>query len=617
MENETRNSRIKEMTDAVNEDSSLDRLFADVDLDADTSSYGSAAGTASDGSAGQLSDSMVNQPRSSRVAQSMRSGSSRVKAVDMSSFDSSSSGTSRSSASAGSARSTAVRSSAASRTGSASRMTGTTRTGAASRTTGTSRTGTSARTSGTGRSSVSSSGASRSMSRSSSSAGSSSSSRGTSSVRTGTARTSTSGGRTVAGTSLRSTQSRQLPANREQSMPAERSRKYTDVLEAQRSKKTTSSNGKKNSKKKKGGMSGFAKFLIVYAAILVVAIIVVSIVLTSFLTNYEKNQPTNVAAAVVSDFSDSDSLRSFLETNSDKVNQSTPILNYEEAFVSALADKKISFVEDGANTTSEVTVYKITADNIPVASITLVKGDKGAFGLSSWVLSSVDTSAAFSDVKTYSILVPEGSTVNVNGVQLADSMIVGTGIPEVLETSAQFIAAPPTYTTYNVKVVGDAIEVSGTDSTGAALVLTQTENSFVAGGAATQEFIDSVSDRVEAGLESYALYFIYQSFDLSDYIIEGCEMYATIFGGTFNGETYDKIDPWLYNFEAIEDYEFSEFEVKNYVKYSDDCFTCDVKYKLDMTFTDPSYSDDNQKLDATWVWVKSGDQWYLSSSKTH
>lgn len=400
-------------------------------------------------------------------------------------------------------------------------------------------------------------------------------------------------------------------------------RAYSDVLEekkrSQRSSSGSSAKGSASrpSNDKKKGFSGFKKFLIIYSALLVVVIIVVAIVLNSFLKNYEKNQPTNVASYVVEQFETPKKLKSFLDDNASITNQNTAILNYEEAFINAVNGKKISYIEDPSNTTSEVTTYRITADSIPVASISLGKGDKGAFGLSSWVLTSIDTTSAFNDVKTYSILVPEGSKVIVNDTELSESMISGTGIPEVLETSREFISDPPTYSTYNVKVVSDSINVSGTDAQGAALVFTQTENSFVAGGQASEEFVDSVKDRVEDGLREYALYFIYEAFDLESYIVDGCELYAFIFGGEFGGESYDPINPWLYNFEYIDDYSFSTFEAKDYVKYSDDCFTVDINYKLDITFTDESYSDENQKLDATWVWVRQGDQWYISASKTH
>ncbi len=413
---------------------------------------------------------------------------------------------------------------------------------------------------------------------------------------------------------------------------ASSSKSYSEVLEAKHRssgsssapKKRPASQQKKSSGKKakskknrKKGIGGFGKFLIIYSAILLIGVIVTSLVLNSFLKKFEENQPANVAADVVKQFETPEKLRAFLDENSSIVNQSTAILNYEDAFINSVQGKKISFIEDPSRSTSELTSYRLTADNMPVATIDLKKGEKGTFGLSPWVLSSIDTSKAFTDVKTYSILVPEASKVIVNGTELGESMISGTGVPEVLRTSSQFIASPPTYSTYNVKVVGDAIDVSGTDATGANLVFSQTENSFVAGGQASQEFIDSVKDRVEAGLRSYALWFIYNSFDLEDYIVDGCELAAFLFGGEFDGETYDPINPWLYNFEYIDDFEFSKFEAKNYTKYSDDCFTVDISYKLDITFTDPSYSDDNQKLDATWVWVKQGDTWYISSSKTY
>ena len=56
-------------------------------------------------------------------------------------------------------------------------------------------------------------------------------------------------------------------------------------------------------------------------------------------------------------------------------------------------------------------------------------------------------------------------------------------------------------------------------------------------------------------------------------------------------------------FEDILSYDFVERSATNYIKYSDDCFTVDIKYALNMVFTDPTYSDDNQKMDATWVFV--------------
>lgn len=579
MENDNRNTRIKEMTDAINK------------------MYQEGTSTQYDHDDGPLSsldiNPSLNRPRSERVATGMRSASAssrRVTSVNEADINVPT-------------RTRSAESPVRTRTSASGSSASRTRTGAGA--------GTSSQTDSPVRRSSQGTARSSSQTRPSSR---------TSSARTSATRAA--GTRTTATSRTSSAASDSSQGSSEAAVSS--TRRYSDVLEANQRRKNTASGAKKSSapaksKKssdsKKKGISGFGKFLIIYSALLLIAIIVTTLILNSFLKTYEKNQPANVAAEVVKQFDSSDKLRSFLDSNADIVNQSTAILNYQDAFISAVEGKKIAYIEDPSRSTSEITCYRLTADSMPIASITLTKGEKGSFGLSSWVLSSIDTSNAFTDVKTYSILVPEGSSVIVNGTELGASMISGTGVPEVLQTSSRFISDPPTYSTYNVKVVGDVIDVSGTDPSGANLVFSRTENSFVAGGQASEEFIESVRDRVESGLREYALWFIYNAFNLDEYIVDGCELSAYLFGGEFDGESYDPINPWLYNFEEIEDFEFSTKEAKNYTKYSDDCFTVDISYKLDITFTDPSYSDNNQKLDATWVWVKQGDEWYLSASK--
>jgi len=370
-----------------------------------------------------------------------------------------------------------------------------------------------------------------------------------------------------------------------------------------------SSSGKSKGKSK--GMSGFAKFLIVYGAIFVVAIIVIAIVLTAYLSKYEKGQPSHVAESVVEEFSSTQKLKSFLEKNSSIVRSNASVLDFEDSYYKLVEGKKISYVTDSSKTTSELSAYKITADNALVAEIEL-KQDKNA-----WKLSSIDTSAAFSDIKGYSVLVPEGSTVTVNGIQLGEDSITGKGIPEVLEYSSQFITSKPEFTTYNVKLASGGVPtVTGTDAQGQSLVFTQNETSFVAGGGAAQSFIDDVKEHVETGVREYALYFEYLAFDLESYILDECEQHEFIFGS----ENFDPINPWLYNWDYINTHEFREFSVNNYTVYSSDCFTVDVKYDLLITFNHEStmgfgykdLPDDNPVMDGTWVWVLKDGQWYIS-----
>ncbi len=383
---------------------------------------------------------------------------------------------------------------------------------------------------------------------------------------------------------------------------------YSSILENRKKSPSQGSNArKKTTNKKKGSIK---KFVITYSAAMLLIIIVASIVFTVFLSRYESVQPANEAAKVVEYFSSSDSLRSFLTENDSILNQDTADLNYDDEFIEKVNGKEIAYFENVEKTSADNIYYNIKADNSTVATIGLSKSDPGAFGLSSWYISSIDTTPAFEDAKTYTILVPDGSTVTVNGKTLSDSLITATGIPEVLKYSSEFMTDVPEYTTYTVKVLSDNIEVSGQDSDGTELTFSSNETSFVAGGKANDEFISQVSTLVETALREYALYFIYQAFNLSDYIHSGCDTYAYIFGS----DEYDPINPWLYNFEYIDTYDFTEFEAKNYVIYSDDCFSVDVKYNLVVSFTRSDMDDDIQTLDVTWIFVRDGDSWSIVDS---
>ena len=129
---------------------------------------------------------------------------------------------------------------------------------------------------------------------------------------------------------------------------------------------------------------------------------------------------------------------------------------------------------------------------------------------------------------------------------------------------------------------------------------------------ASEEFIESVCERVYAAIREYALFFVYQSFDLDSYLAGECSLRDYILGS----DTYNRIYAEFYNSEYIESYEFEVLEASNYIIVSDSCFTAEINYKLNITFTDPEQlSDDDQHLHAIWTFVKENDNWMLSESE--
>lgn len=381
----------------------------------------------------------------------------------------------------------------------------------------------------------------------------------------------------------------------------------SDENRARQSVRTSGENrpslrNKKSGKKK----SGFKKFILIYSAILLVILIAGLIVFSSFIAKYEKNQPSNLVASIAKDLSGGNA-KSFLKAHADKINCLENVDNIIDKCASNLEGKQVSYIEN-SDYRADAPSFNLTADNQVVAKVTLEKSEKGSFGLHSWKIASLDITSYLGDTLTYKILAPEGSTITVNGTELTDKYITTkAGVPPQLETAAQYVNIP-NYVTYTVSGFTSAPTVSAS-ANGSALEITQTSDTFVCGTSTSQEFISSVSPLVEKAIDAWGRHFINYGGNLRAYILENSDWYGYIFGS----DTMDPIYTSFYEFESIADAYFTEKSATNYIRYTPDCFTVDVKYQMQIDFTTDAMSDNNQKLDATWVFItlNGGEDWYI------
>ena len=360
----------------------------------------------------------------------------------------------------------------------------------------------------------------------------------------------------------------------------------------------------------------FRKYLLIYIAALIVLLIIGCIAFSSYLASYERQQPSHVAEIVVESYGSQEGIINLLTENAAKTGAADNIDAIAQSYATNIAGKKISYKENN-DFRPDSPSYDITADGQIVAKVSFVPAESGsdAFHNTKWTIQSLNVTDYLPNAITITVDAPAGATVTVNGKALDDSYIESTGVPAILENSIQFLKEPPQFNTYRMSGLLSDPDVQVTDESGTALTVTKAENSYSASPAADQAFIDSVEERVYDAIDNYATYFIHMSFDLANYIVYGSDLYSYIFGS----DTMDPIATALYMFEDIESYDFAERSADNYVKYADDCFTVDIKYALDMVFTDPTYEDNNQKMDATWVFVIEplDGSWCISDIITH
>lgn len=205
----------------------------------------------------------------------------------------------------------------------------------------------------------------------------------------------------------------------------------------------------------------------------------------------------------------------------------------------------------------------------------------------------------------YTIRVPQGSAVTVNGTKLEGAS--AADLPEVIEYSSRFVDDIPEYVSYTVNAAPEGLEVSGEDADGNKLAFDQDGHDFTGSSIASQDFVDEVSELVEDGLYCWGLYFINKA-ELKRYVYYDSELFGMIFG---SGD-YDWINNTFYNYEYISDYDYSELKAENYRTYGDECFTVDVSYKLNVYFDDADRTDPNQYMNATMVWLVEGDSWSIA-----
>lgn len=353
--------------------------------------------------------------------------------------------------------------------------------------------------------------------------------------------------------------------------------------------------------------SGFKKVILIYSAALLAILIIGLIIFGSFLGSLEKNQPARIAETVAQNLT-ADKASSYLSGHSKEINCFGDPKDLISQFVEKMQGiGQVSYIEN-KDYRADTPSYDITADGNTIAKLTLKKAGSGSFGLSKWDIDSLDI-ASYMDMASIEILAPLGVTVTLNGVELDGTYSDGTeSIPPVLETASKYTTIP-SYITYKVAGVPGTPEITAKDATGKDMQITTTDTTYVIGSATTQEFIDSVSGLVDHALDAWGKHFINMGGNLSAYILDGSEWYSYIFGGP----DMDPIMTAFYEYESIANYTFTEKNISNYIRYTDNCFTVDVKYQMQIDFNNNTMSDNNQKLDATWVFITQdgGQNWYI------
>ena len=219
--------------------------------------------------------------------------------------------------------------------------------------------------------------------------------------------------------------------------------------------------------------SGFARALILYTVVLVVAAVAVMAVLWKYLEAYEFTRPENVMSQFEQmadeQYWETAITSSFAVTPSEFETKSQL---EDELCLSLLRDGKMTYVKDEAYTDA-APVYLVSVNGVELCRVYMSPqaGGEAGFGLEYMSINKVELLADFIAPKARSITItaPVGATVTVNGIAVSENYLSDAApdtsyLPELEQNATDLLCC------YEIANIYGTVEIAGTAANGDTLV---------------------------------------------------------------------------------------------------------------------------------------------------
>lgn len=219
--------------------------------------------------------------------------------------------------------------------------------------------------------------------------------------------------------------------------------------------------------------NGFARALILYTVVLVVAAVAVMAVLWKYLEAYEFTRPENVMSQFEQmadeQYWETAITSSFAVTPSEFETKSQL---EDELCLSLLRDGKMTYVKDEAYTDA-APVYLVSVNGVELCRVYMSPqaGGEAGFGLQYMSINKVELLADFIAPKARSITItaPVGATVTVNGIAVSENYLSDAApdtsyLPELEQNATDLLCC------YEIANIYGTVEIAGTAANGDTLV---------------------------------------------------------------------------------------------------------------------------------------------------
>lgn len=345
--------------------------------------------------------------------------------------------------------------------------------------------------------------------------------------------------------------------------------------------------------KRRRKKSRFARFLVVYSAVLAVIIVSVWCFLYAFIGGYEESRPAGTMDEIIKKLSCND-IAGVLSEMSVEVNEFENDTDMLVSYLSdAICDTELRYAKKSGEYSESTPVYVIYADNTPVAKISLEIKRINSFNFPIWKAGSIyiGNDLGLKKSSDISICVPKNSIVTINGVPVSDIYISQDDVEfEPCKNIGEFVEKPlkTVYTVGNL-MMQPTVEVS---CDGKILEVEEKDGVYEAAYPDDEELLEQMKGSITELDRAYG-----------KYIINKGKLSAVTSSMVGNAREYMSDIPavWAFLYGKEYTYEFQNEQISNFRSYSNDCFSCDVYYDLYVQWNNGSVTY-NTSLTYTYVY---------------
>lgn len=347
-------------------------------------------------------------------------------------------------------------------------------------------------------------------------------------------------------------------------------------------------------------LSGFKKFLITYTVLLVLLIAAGLTYVWFLLIDYEAGMPDVNMEKHLAEF-DGDHIDKMLDKYPPKISMYDSFDSVVNAYRDMISGKEITYRKYTGRYTNATPVYEVMAGDEAVACVTLSEEGRNKHGFPIWTVSQVEFDGYGPERDNITIRVPDDAIVTINGIQVSRDDIAEAETMEELLNVTEYLKNVREYKIYEIKDIIKNPEIVVTSNLHK--IRKEENDSYTISYVydTDKEIPDELYNRVISMGRAYGAYIINKGSlsELRSHMIGKAREYVSNIPAI-----------WAYLWSEQYTYNFTDEKIENYISYDEDCFSCDVSYKLNVFYRATRSISYDTHIHC--VYIKVEGVWYLA-----